>query len=127
MDMKHYHTRERAATAIRVPLRDPATGAPTEDWIEVRSSLSDQFIEARDASLQAAPRIGALPPEEKKEAIKEQQLKLKSSLVAGWSFEEECNEDNVVEFLRNAPQVQSVVVNVADSNVSFFGEPSKSS
>ncbi len=65
--------------------------------------------------------------EKRKQFIRDRQLRLKASLVAGWSFEEAPTEDNIVEFLRGAPQVENLVMQVADDHAGFFGGPSDGS
>lgn len=127
MSMKQYMIRDKVQQPVRVNLIDPATGKQTEDWLDIRSSLSDEFTVAREDVQQ---RVGTItePSKEKRLAlVKELQLDLKVALVAGWSFEEAFNEDTVREFLRNAPQIQNMVMSVADDTASFFGPRSVNS
>ena len=125
-DMSRYMIRDKAQKPRRVTLIDPATGKPTEDWIDVRSSLSDEFIEARDRAMGELSEFE--PNEEKrKAATKERQLRMKASLVAGWSFDQPATEQNIMEFLSEAPQIQQMLLNVADDSASFFSAPSEGS
>lgn len=123
-----YKTRSLAQKPIKVMLRDPATQEPTEDFIEVRSSLSDEFLLARDLMVQSIAAIRNEANEDRrKELVKHEQLKLKAALVAGWSFDEPCDEDHIIDFLREAPQIQQMVMNVADDSAAFFSRPSADS
>lgn len=125
--MNRYKIRQQAQTPKRVNLRDPATGVETEDWLEIRSSLSDEFIQARDETMQAVQSLNTSNPEERKKAVAELQLNLKVALVSGWSFEEPCTPENVRDWLRDAPQVQMLILAVADNSAAFFGMPSEDS
>lgn len=122
-----YKTRERAQKPSRVMLIDPATGKETEDWLEIRSSLSDEFLDARDSTMQEVQSLTEPNPDKRKAAVKELQLKMKAALVAAWSFDEPFNERNVIEFLREAPQLQQMVLTVADDSARFFAKPSDAS
>ena len=123
--MDQYKTRSRANIARRVHLFDPATGKKTDDWLDVLSSLSDKFRAARDLAYQEAGEVAAIENKDvKARTIAESQLRMKAALVTGWSFPTKCSEENVVDFLREAPQIQALVVQEADDVVSFFSNPS---
>ena len=126
-NIERYKVRPKAQIPSRVFLIDPVTGKQTEDWMDIRSSLSDEFMEARDATMQEVSTIVEQNAEKRKEIVKELQLKMKVALVAGWSFDEAFNEKNVMDFLREAPQLQQMVMNVADDSARFFGGPSTDS
>lgn len=118
-----YMIRSQANTPTRVQLRDPATQEETGDWIDVRSSLSDKFIETRNLLMGS---VGELSPdkETRKAEAADRQLRLKASLVSGWSFSEKPSEEEVIEFLREAPQVGEMLISVADEGDRFFSKPS---
>lgn len=125
--MERYMVRDRANVPKRIFLFDPATRKQTEDYIDIYSSLSDGFRDARDTIMQSAAELA----EEKDDTVRklkmhEEQLKLYSSLIGGWSFNKPCTEANKVEFLRQAPQIKNMVVAVADDNETFFGDASVS-
>lgn len=127
MSMNRYKIRSQAQKPMKVFLVDPATGEHTEDWVEVRSSLSDEFMEARDAAMRAVQGVVTPDKAQRKAEVGEIQLEMKSSLVAGWSFEEPCTKENIIEFLREAPQIQQMLLNVADDSARFFSKPSEGS
>lgn len=122
-DMAVFMTRDRAGRPVRVPLLDPATNIPTEHWLEIRSSLSDEFQLMKTRLMQEAPMVAVMPDAAREEAKLNNQLRLRASLVAGWSFHKKFNEKNVVDFLREAPQLQQMVIDVADDAARFFGKP----
>ncbi len=123
--MALYFTRDRANIAQRIYLYDPATREATKDYIDVLSSLSDEFRETRDEVMQAAATVAQEPDEKKRrELIQNEQRRMFSSLIAGWSFDKECTTENKMEFLKNAPQILNMVMSVADDSERFFGNAS---
>jgi hypothetical protein len=122
-DMGLFMTRDRAGKPRRVLLVDPATNKETSHWLDIRSSLSDEFQIMKERLIQEAPMVAALSEPARTEMKRTNQLRLRSALVAGWSFSQPCTEDNIVNFLREAPQLQPMVIEVADDAASFFGKP----
>lgn len=125
--MNRYRTRSKANATKRVNLYDPATGKATDDWLDVRSSMSDAFKRAKNRALQEAadqPRDGSA--EEREEATLHVTARMHAALVADWSFEEECTPENVAEFLIDSPHVAALVVGIADRGELFFGDASES-
>lgn len=125
--MSTFMTRSKVQTPLRQFLVDPATGELTSEYLEIRSSLSDEFMEARDRAMQAVGEIEEKDPAKRKAAVSEIKLHMAAALVAGWSFSEPCTEENVVEFLREAPQVRNLVNSAADDQQRFFNRPSAAS
>jgi len=128
MSMERYNTRSRAEIPRRMYLVDPVTFESTEDYLDVISSLSDSFAEARDEALSVvADSLHNSDKEERKKISKECQLSIQASLVVGWSFDKEFTKENVVDFLRNSRSVLNSVINLADDRKSFFCSPSTDS
>lgn len=126
-DMDRYRTRAKANATKRVPLYDPATGKATEDWLEIRSSMSDAFKQAKNRALQEASEFAIEQSgENKDEALAMVQARMHASLVADWSFDLPCTEENVAEFLFDSPHVTALVVGIADRGSLFFGNASES-
>lgn len=125
--MGMFKTRNRVQKPVRQFLINPETGELTSEYLDIRSSLSDEFTAARDRSMQEVGEIDEKDPEKRKAAVKEIQLRMSASLVAGWSFDEPCTEENVVGLLREAPQVRNLVNAVADDQQRFFNRPSDGS
>ena len=119
--LNKYKTRARANEGVRVHLVDPTTGAIGEDWIEVVSSLSDAFRDARDKALQDAGETSALGDEDKRKgALADVRERMHAALVKAWSFDEPCTPENVRAFLKEAPQVSDAVTIAADDHRRFF-------
>lgn len=127
MSMKEFYTRSKANEGTKVPLSLP-DGSPTEHWLVIRGVDSDLFRRAEARSKRKAIEIAQIEDDKKREeAIDEEKLGLIAVLIADWSFEEECTRENVLEFLKEAPQIADVVDRVAVSRASFFGQRSSSS
>lgn len=126
--MDRYRTRTKANSTKRIPLYDPATGKPTEDWIEIRSSMSDAFKHAKNRAMQEASDFAASAgdEDERNEALAQVQARMHASLVADWSFDEPCTPANVAAFLLESPHVTALVVGIADRGELFFGGASES-
>lgn len=121
--MDRYKTRDKANVPQRIKLLDPATGKETDDYIDVLSSLSDRFRAARDKAMREAAMVANIPHDgQREQAATDARLEMYAALVAGWSFNDTpCTPPNVVEFLREAPQLQNLIVAVADDSERFFG------
>lgn len=127
MSMKEFYTRSKANEGKKVPLSLP-DGSPSEHWLMVRGVDSDEFRRAEAKSKRKAIELAQIKDDkERQEAIEQEKLELIAVLVADWSFDEECSRENVVEFLREAPQIGDMVDRIAVSRASFFGERSSSS
>lgn len=124
MSIDKYKIRKQANVPTRVKLFDPTTEKMTEDWVDIRSSLSDEFLKARDSIMQEVQSLTEPNKEKRKEKVAELQLGLKASLVAGWSFDLKASPENIIDFLREAPQVQMMIMSVADDSARFFSKPS---
>ena len=126
MSMKDFFTRDKANEGIEVPLYLPGTDTPSGEWIRIRGVDSDEF---RNADLEAKRALRKtiednLNPEQEHRT---QMTKLIASLVISWSFPEECNRKNVVEFLINAPQIEDAINTLAAKRTLFFKHGSPNS
>lgn len=121
--MERYKIRSKANVPHRTYLTEPGNPSKrTGDWLDIRSSLSDAFRDARDVAMQKAAVSQNNPHEESRKAeAYEAKLEMYSSLVAAWSFNVPCTKGAVIEFLRDAPQIQNLVAIVADESETFFG------
>jgi len=125
MSMERYNTRARAEVPKREYLMDPVTFEVTQDYLEIISSLSDTFAEARDEALSVMSEgMSGLSKEERKKLSRECQLDMQAALVTGWSFDEEPTRENIREFLRNSRSALNMVLRVADDRKAFFSNPS---
>lgn len=128
MGMDKFHTRARASTGRKVYLADPGTGSLTKDWVVIRSQWCDEFQKAKAEAVQDAfTEVKESNDEAKKEAGEIRKLSLVASLVGAWSFEEECTTENIINFLREAPQLVAQIDKKAAQDKFFFGKASKPS
>lgn len=125
--MESFFTRSIANEGIELPLYSP-TGEKTEHWLRVRGIDSDEFRAAEASAKRDAFQIASVEDlVERARLINESQRKLVASLVVGWSFEQECTPEAVMEFFREAPQIQEAVDRAASRRALFFAGRSSSS
>ena len=106
-------TRTRASEGVKTVLNYP-DGSPSEHWIKIRSLRSDEFI---DKSIE-------LNREGVDNEKLDKNLYLAVTLIADWSFEEECIEENKCTLLSEAPEIISVITKVSTDHATFFKQPS---
>lgn len=135
--LSDYFTREKANEGLRLPLRTPE-GVDEGDWVHIQGIDSDAFREARveqSRRLMAIAQIGeeAKTPEERercaairKDAARDNDLRVTASLITAWSFEEPPTEEAKMTLLREAPYIQQQIDGVAFNRSSFFGRKSSS-
>lgn len=117
--MDAFKIRGRANEGRQLPL--PALdGSDSGHWLRVRSQWSDAFRAARDEALQQAAQWTLLSDDERRAAMEESVLAVRSTLVADWSFEEPCTPDNVRGFLKDAPQIAELVDKAGADDAAFF-------
>lgn len=130
---KDFFTRDKANEGVKLPLKTP-DGKATDHWLQVRSIYSDEFKRKERSLRQDNPAIGAaakaIKDDKEREKFlaekwEESELALIATLVAGWSFDEPCTPEAVVEFLREAPQIARAVNDVSTSRALFFGSGPK--
>lgn len=137
---ERFLTRQKANAGIKLPLYDPQTGEKTEHWLMVIGRDSDA---ARQADLESRremrKRLADVNPKDKRavEAVQseiEQEaparvLEQIAALVIDWSWsdEEPCTRENVIAFLKDAPQVADAIDSITSDRVSFFGLAAKNS
>jgi hypothetical protein len=120
--MKEFFTRDRANEGIKVPLYHP-DGSASEHWLIVRGIDSDEFRKAETQAKRNAIDVAQIKDEdERAERIRETELVCIASLIADWSFDEKCNQVNVVKLLREAPQIADMVNRLAARRADFFSE-----
>lgn len=121
----NFFTRKPANTGARMPLADPVTGKPTEDYLHVLGLECDSFRDALAVKHRRNIEILAMPESEQAAALEEADLVLHASLVTGWSFEEPFTVDGVIELLREAPQIKIAVDKFASDRANFIKRLSK--
>lgn len=125
--MKEFYTRQTANEGVNLPLYHP-DGTLSEHYFVVRGIDSDHFRQAEAAAKRKAVEIAQIENEqERAEAVRETELKCIAALIASWSFPEPCTIANVVNFLREAPQIADMVNRFAARRAEFFSKKSTSS
>ncbi|MBG89599.1 MAG: hypothetical protein CMO80_22250 [Verrucomicrobiales bacterium] len=118
--MQEFFTRQLANEGKELPLYLPS-GEKSEHKIRVLGVDSDKFKSKEAESKKIAAELAALDDnEERRVAIEDLQLKLIATLVIGWTFDQECTEENVVNFLREAPQIADAINRFAGNRKAFF-------
>jgi hypothetical protein len=125
--MKEFYTRQKSNDGVQLPLYRP-DGTISEHWIRVRGIDSDNFRRAEAKAKRKAIELAQIESEqERAEQIRETELTCIAALVADWSFDKECVDENVVNFLREAPQIADMVNRFAARRTEYFGKKSGSS
>lgn len=127
--MEQFKTRERAGQGRRLTLYTP-DGVATEHWLQVRHVWSDAFSAANEAELSAIRELVLAAEGDKgkiADAQRDAKFRLWAALVAAWSFDVECTPESVEAFLREAPQIGTVLDKFATETSAFFGKDSNSS
>lgn len=113
---------------IPVPFTYPGE-KDTGEVLHLRSRHSDEY---RNADMQAQRQISSLIAaagsleKADRELMEDIQMRAFCKLVAGWSFEEECNEENLMEFFEANPQAYDIVNTTCAQDTLFFAQPVKS-
>jgi len=125
--MQDFFTRQKAREGIKFPLTLP-DGTDSEHWITVRGVDSDEFRLAENKAKRSAMSLLDLDDEnERSAAIRKAELECITSLIASWSFEEECTFANVLNFLTEAPHISDAVNRLAARRQNYFEKKPNSS
>lgn len=110
---------DRISEGVKLPLYDK-NGKKTDQWLCIRSMYSDEFrasMEQQTAALKRDPTSD----------VAELELAAQITLVASWSFDEECSPENIKAFLEQAPHIADRIDKAAGNNALFFPTPEPSS
>lgn len=122
-----FYTREKANAGAKLYLMLPDGSISTEHYLIVRGVDSDEYIAAKTSSLRSVMESSTFnDPEMRDEVVRESTRKMYASLIAGWSFEEECTEEAKIEFLRESPNNAKRVDTFASDRNNFFMKESQS-
>lgn len=125
--MKSFYTRSIANAGINLPIPNP-DGTESAEWLLVLGMDSDPFRKAQAAAHRNLLELAKIEESDKRaQAIEQDRLKVLASLIADWSFDEECNEENKLAFLKECPTVADLVDHKAAKRADFFTKSSESS
>ena len=105
--MQEFFTKEANSTPQKLPLK-LKSGEATEHYIMLIGTESDAFRLAQSKALREGA-IKATAGEYDDKTAKELDLNLVASLIDSWSFDEECTQENKVNFLDNAPYIRDAI------------------
>jgi len=118
--MEEFFTRQRANEGKVLPLYLPS-GEKSEHTITVLGVDSDKFKKSEVQMKRAALELDkTLDEEMRSEEIEKLRIKLIASIVVDWTFEQPCNEPNVVKLLTEAPQITEAINQFAANRRAFF-------
>jgi len=117
--MEQFKIAKHHSTPKRMSLLSPS-GELTDEWIEVigieshkmRGRKNELYREIAESTKEGTKFTGEVQDQFNK--------KLLATAVTGWSFEEECNEENVIQFFTDAPQIQEAVDAFCVDNGNYF-------
>lgn len=126
--MEQFFTRPVANEGIELPLTAPGSDAVTGHWLRVRGVDSDHFRLADSTAKRGmVDLIGITDTNVRAEALDTAKRRLVAALVCSWSFEQECSEENVMAFFKEAPHLMDAVDRVASNRALFFAKRSSNS
>ena len=97
------------------------TGEDTGHFVEICSTLHPKFRQAQ-TEMQRSRREAILNGKVVEELTTEE---IVASCVIGWSFDEEVTVENVVEFLKNMPNIADEINIEASNQQNFFPKQEK--
>ena len=121
--MSDFFTREKANNGIKLPLTLP-DGTETEHYLVIRGVDSDHYQEAVNETRRLL--ILDAKNENSPYTNKEAELTILASLIADWSFDEECTPENIRKFLQEAPHLVQKIDEAAGDRTLFFGKKQSS-
>jgi len=127
-NLSDFHTRKTANEGIKLPLTLP-NGLPSNHFLMIRGIDSDEFREAQTQQSRSLLNTSELSDLEREKLIDDYGNKLICSLVIGWSFDEDFNQENLSNWLIESPQVADMVDRIASQRGLFIKKklkPSKS-
>lgn len=125
--MEQFFTREVGNRGRKFFLSLP-TGEITEHWVVIRSVDSDEFrLTDSEVRRELLSLVDQDDNKDKSEKVEELVRKTVASLIADWSFDQECTMENRMKFLKEAPQIQDMVNRLSAQRKVFFVEGSNGS
>lgn len=123
--MDAFNTAKLSNEGVELALYLP-DGTKTDEFLVVRGMDSKAFRSAQARANRERVDIAKdkdLSPEDQATKAAEVNTRLVASLVADWSFSQECNDVNKMKFLQDAPQIQRQVDVFAEKHSNFFTKP----
>lgn len=112
-----FKTHDQAEKGRVLHLHTPL-GVKTSHWLKIRSKLSHVYEKAKAEVGQKMMRD--LTKGRHFVDQVEDDIQLIASLVKDWSFKEPCTRDEVIKFLKHAPQFKDEIEEAASDVKAFF-------
>lgn len=124
-----FFTRQIANQGTKIALVRPDTGEETEHAVWIHGVDSDAYRKAGTEQNRAWMQLIATEGDKARDKIgtEEDKLKLTASLVFKWTFEKPCTQENVINFLREAPQIADAIDTLSSRRTLFFRKALKDS
>lgn len=124
---KQYMTRDTANEGAKLHVVSP-DGSLSDDFLIILSTDSDAFIHEETAILRevAFSVNDNNDKDDPVEKARKNKLRLACVLIKSWSFDEKCNPENKLEFLKNSPRNADSVDIFANQPLNFFKKKQKS-
>ena len=119
---RDFTTREKSNKGFKMPIPG------TKEHLTILGSDSDAFITKRNEIIRElseqmqGDEEKKLSDEEIDARAHKNRLRQLAVLVVGWSFKEECNEENVLIMLGDAPYIADLVDREAGRTKNFLGK-----
>ena len=120
--MSDFFTREAGEAGIKLDLVTP-DGESSGHWIEIISTDSKSYERANAKQMRLltkAHKNNRLSDEAKREQAAVGANKIVASLVKSWSFDEPCDEENILNLFKNAPQLKELIDETAGKRALFY-------
>ena len=118
--MEEFFTRSAANEGVKLPLYQP-DGTRTDHYLTVRGVDSDKFRAAESKAKRKAITIAQLDTEaERVEEIQKTERDCIAALVIDWSFDKPCTHNNIMTFLKEAPQIADAINRFAAQRSGFM-------
>lgn len=125
-DKSKYFTRKRSNEGVKMPILSPA-GKDEGEWFRVLGTESTVFKAAIVEKDRRLVEIAQLTADQQEEAKAEMWTRLTAALVVGWSFDNPCTPEEVIELLNEDRDLATQVNTFVTDRGRFFGEESNSS
>lgn len=118
--MEQFFTRQKANEGKKLFLFEPS-GSKTEHYLKVLGIDSDSFKAAEVEAKRKSSELGMVKDNyERSVKWLEIQRELIAELVVDWSFEQPCTKENVINFLKEAPQIEEQINSYCGKRTLFF-------
>ncbi len=110
MNPQDFYTRPSSDKGVKFLLETPE-GIQSDEWLLAVGVESSRYEKAHRKTMKAI--LAGSDPQEQGDI-------LLSSIVIGWSFEDECTPEAVLEFLQNTPYIKAALDRFVVNRANFL-------